>query len=388
MNRLVKIALSAWLVLGAATAQAQTSVVIVVPHVSTTDYEHFEHQLRSELVASGFEPVSVEVPFDVTPQTLRTHAARLMSPAAISISIHDQTVSGLVWIHARTGNNDLLRPVPDYRITEQAPSVFAVRATDVLHGGLLELVYIGTRPEPLVNTSPANAGDPAATPEVGAPNVNPSSSSPPALSTKSTPLAAEQPKLQRRSDTADATVPPATKPKHEKPIRTWFIRGMANVELPFLGYPTNLGFNLSVMRRLHPNVNMGLSGALFLPAVGTIGGPGRANISQAFVGARVALLQHLSKPLTIVEFSEIGLHAVNVSGETNTPYVPRTTHSYAGYSLVGAGANWAVTGTVALIAETGLLLPWKRADVLVVRTVVAEAAGPAMLANLGIQLAF
>jgi hypothetical protein len=359
------------MVFWARLAEAQLSVVIVVPHVNITEYEGFEHRLRSELIAEGFQPASVEVSGEVTPQTLQKHATRLMSPAAISISILDQVVTGLVWIRARGNGTDLLRSLPEYPLGEQAPSFFAVRATDVLHGGLLELGYIGTTPEASTSSSPLPAFSAAADVKT--------SKLPPAPEKASAP--------QQNAALKSRTRRPFAKPKREKPSKTWFFRGMASVEVPFLGYPLNSGFNPSVLRRVHPQLRFGLVGSLFLPVIGKTA-QGHATVTQTYLGARIEYLQLLSKQLTLHEFLETGAHAVFVTSDTVAPYRAHYAQSFTGFSSLGLGATWAINGTVGLMAETGLLLPWKRADVLIVRTVVAEASGPAMLFNAGIELAF
>jgi hypothetical protein len=373
------IARCALLLFWARLSHAQTPVVIVVPHVSTTDYESFEHRLRSELVAAGFQPIAAEVLVDVTPQTLQVQATRLTSSAAISISIHDKVVSGLVWIRARGTDADLLRAVPAYPLNAQAPTVFAVRATDVLHGGLLELGYSGTTPDGFVGgfvpPAPAPHSKASSTPTKPA-------DAPAATHDAATPLD-EKPTPTDKTHSA----PPEAKPEQEKASNTWFFRGTASLEVPFLEFPTNLGFGPSVMRRLHAHWNIGLAGSVFLPAVGKTE-QGRANITQTYVGARLDYLQLPARPLTLFAFVETGAHAILVTSETRSPNLAHSRQSFTGYSTVGVGATWAVNGTVALLIETGLLLPWRRADVVVARTTVASAAGPAMLFNAGVQLGF
>ncbi len=360
-------------------SHAQTPVVIVVPHVNTTDYEDFEHRLRSELVAAGFQPISVEVLVEVTPQTLQAQATRLTSAAAISISVHDKVVSGVVWIRARGKSPDLLRSVPDYPLNEQAPTVFAVRATDVLHGGLLELGYVGTTPTGAIEVTPPST---STSPSVPVPDSKASNKA-------RTPSATVEDSHERATS---ANVKPSrasakSKPKREKAPKIWYFRGAASLEVPFLESPTNLGFNSSVMRRLHTNWHVGLAGSVFLPAVGRTD-QGRAGITQTYVGVRLDCLQQLAKPFILFEFLETGTHAIFVTGEARSPNLAHSRQSFTGYSSVGLGAAWAVNGTVGVVVESGLLLPWRGADIVVARTTVASAAGPAMLFDAGVQLGF
>lgn len=376
----------ALLLLWACLARAQTSVIIVVPHVSTSDYEPYEHRLRSELIAEGFQPISVEV-LAVTSQTLQKHATRLMSPAAISISVHDGVVSGMVWIRGRAASPDLMRSIPDYPLSAQTPSIFAVRATDVLHGGLLELGYIGTTVEPTTENQPNTSRFVENEPGLEAKGSKVPRASSAANDASSAAGTAVQAQTTEQPSAATTSAAPANRSKREKPPKAWFFRGMANVGLPMLAYSTNYGFNPSVMRRVSPHFNVGFSGGMFLPLVARTR-DGHANIAQAYVGPRLESVQQLAKQLTLFEFVEIGGHAIFVTSDTVVPNRAHSAQSFTGYSSLGAGATWALNGTVGLMAGTGLLLPWKRADVIVVRTVVAEAAGPALLFNAGIQLAF
>lgn len=373
------IALCVLLLFWARVSHAQTPVVIVVPHVNTTDYEDFEHRLRSELVAEGFQPISVEVLVEVTPQTLQLQATRLTSAAAISISVHDKFVSGLVWIRARGRSPDLLRSVPDYPLSEQAPTVFAVRATDVLHGGLLELGYVGTTPAGALEGIPPTT---SASPSAPVPDSK-------ASSRARTPNAAVDVSREQATSSNEkaARASAKGKPKREKAPKVWFFRSAASLEVPFLESPTNLGFNSSVMRRLHTNWHVGLAGSVFLPAVGRTD-QGRVSFTQSYVGVRLDCLQQLAKPLILFEFLETGAHAIFATGEARSPNLAHSRQSFTGYSSIGLGAAWAVNGTVGVVVESGVLLPWRGADIVVARTTVASAAGPAMLFDGGVQLGF
>jgi hypothetical protein len=353
-------------------AQAQTSVVVVVPHVDTNDYESFEHRLRSELVAEGFEPVSVEVPGEVDAQTLQRNANRFMSPAAISISIHARVVSGLVWIRARGKSDDSLRSVPDYPLGEQASAVFAVRATDVLHGGLLELGYIGVAPEPA--EPPAPKANDTSTSKLDDSNATPAASKP-------EPPEPPRPPVAR-------TAPPAPLVREQAPL-AWRATAMGTLGSHFLDFPSNLGLSLSVMRRLNQYFSFGIAGTLFAPVViRTEPDQGRAYITQAFVGPRLQCLQPLTEAFTLFEYLESGPHAIVVSGEAVRPNISNSDQSFTIYSSLGLGASWTPNQMLGVIAQAGILAPWRRTDVVILNTAIAEAAGPALLFSGGLQLAF
>jgi hypothetical protein len=364
----------ALLLLSTRTSQAQIPVVIVVPHDGAPEYDAYEHRLRSELIAAGLQPVSVVVAAEADAQMLKAQARQLMSPAGISLSIHDKVVSGLVWIRARGPSGDSLRPVPDYPLGEQTPTVFAVRATDVLHGGLLELGYLGTTPEaPVVQLGPTNAPPPVASATEA---TAPSTTSTASAATPKPPTSTQTEPATRRSEPGEIE-------------RPWQFRGMLTLSKSFAGYPSNVGLTWSGTRRLHERWRLGLLGTYFAPVVArTSPDEGRAYITQVFIGARLECLQSLAETVTLLEYLESGPHAILVSSEAVSPNRQQSGQSYTGYSNIGLGVSWMVSSAVSFAGQTGLLLPWKPADVVVVQTVVAEAARPTLLLSAGIQLSY
>lgn len=380
MIRLGPYALGAMTVFMSCVAHAQSSVVIVVPYPGTPEYHAFEHRLRSELVAEGFQPVSIEVPVEVTRQVLKTSANRFMSNAAISIAIHDGVVSGLVWIQARTGSEDTWRSVPDYPLSEQAPTVFAVKATDVLHGGLLELGYIGTQPE-----APPPPTPPSSPPADQAPP------SPIQLESPKAPIT--RPKTRRKTKRAppknSSVARRNSKSKPAKAPKGWQLSATGSLAVHFLSYPTDLGMSLSAAHRLYKNWALGVTGAYFAPSGfrGEHSG-GQASVSRAKVGGRLEFFQPLSRRLSLYELFEAGLHATLVSSSVPPPYTAHSARSLSGYNQLGVGVSWGTSSTLALAFASSLMLPWKRADVQSLQTVVAEAAGPTIVIDTGVQLCF
>ena len=91
------------------------------------------------MLAAGFQTLTETVAGPIDQAVLSESAARLSAGLAVSISISQSTVSGYVFIANSSGGADVIRVVPEYGVGEEAPSVFAVKATDVLHGALLEL---------------------------------------------------------------------------------------------------------------------------------------------------------------------------------------------------------------------------------------------------------
>lgn len=122
-------------------AHAESPVLILVSSGDDPNYAIFENRLRSELLAAGFSVETASVSEPLNSVGLAMNAVRYSASRAISITISNEMVFGLVYI-ANSGNGPaLIRAVPGYPVGEQAPSVFAVKATDVLHGALLELAH-------------------------------------------------------------------------------------------------------------------------------------------------------------------------------------------------------------------------------------------------------
>jgi hypothetical protein len=385
-----------WL-LAASIADAQTQVVIVVPHSNTDDYYPYEHRLRSELISEGYQPVSVEISNEVSAATLKQNATRLMSPAAISLTIRDQVIAGTVWIQGRQGSRDLLRPVPEYPLGPQAPSVIAVRAADVLHGGLLELGYIGTAPEPPapaptatpISQGSSNGSTPPSPPAPAAsrsgaqtklaasPKSSPISKSPP------TPQSSALPDLpQTGPREGAASVPPQTDPSPR-----WQIRALFSLAQPYLRSPLALGASTTATAQAASTFRIGLSGTYLAPARGeTTPYLGMASVTQTFVGPTVELHQSHSSRFDTYQFLDAGLHALFVTGEAPPPNRPHSTRAYTGYAQLGLGAALALEAHLSLTVQAGLLLPFKAADVKVTNTTVIEAAGPAAMLNAGLGL--
>lgn len=380
-----------WLLVASA-ADAQTAVVIVVPHSNIDDYTPYEHRLRSELVSEGYQPVSIEISGEVSATMLKQNATRLMSPAAITLTIHDQVIAGTIWIQGQKGNRDLLRAIPEYPLGPQAPSVFAVRAADALHGGLLELGYIGTLPEssPLAPTlttpsAPSTNGSttqpPASAPTKPEPQTKPVT--PATQKSSPSPLPAPSPVTPRPAPQERSTF---AAQRNARERQRWQIRASFTLAQPYLRSPLASGASLTATGRATSALRIGVAGTYLAPVRGeTTPYYGMASVTQAFVGPRLELHQSLSNRFDAYEFLDAGLHALFVTGEAATPNLPHSTRAYTGYAQLGFGAAVALATHFALTAQVGLLLPFNAADVTVTNTTVIEAAGPAATFNAGLQ---
>jgi hypothetical protein len=368
-------------------SQAQQTVVVVVPHTGIVDYDVFEHRLRSELIAAGFQPISLEVQVEVDPKILKRSASRLASPAAISISIHDGTVSGLVWLKGSDPSSDSVRPVPACALTDQAPSVFAVRATDILHGGLLELGYVS--PSASATAGENEPSSPPAEPGAARPSPQPANSAG-AIPPEPPPTS---PARVKQSAPQKPPLPPSSKPVSWGPSpasKDWRLAAMGTLGAHFVNSPTSFGVSISAIRRVYGDFGIGLRGTYFAGVEEkTPRFPNdTATVTEAHLGARAEYLQRASETIFLFEFLETGAHGVFVSGNANSVNARGGSgYSYSGYSGGGLGAIWWQNSILGLMFETGLVYPWKPADVLVGGETVLKAAQPTLMFNLGVELA-
>lgn len=364
--------------------------MIVVPHSASDDYTAYEHRLRSELTSEGFQPVSVEIQTEVSAPLLRQHAKRLMSPAAISLAIRDHAISGWVWIQSKGNGNDLLRAVPEYPLSSQAPQIFAVKAADVLHGGLLELGYLGTSLEPpppprTAPSSPASASSAkAAAPEqpgqasTSAPKALPDATNGSANAAAPTP--APHAKLT-------PTPSPAPHAKLTPTQYAWHLRGLLSLVQTTSGSPLELSAALSATYHVHAHWALGLT-ATYLGRSSFRTEPfrGGADVTQATLGPRLELRQPLSKRLCVFEAVEAGAHGVFVAGEATTGLLAHHAWLLTPYASPALGLDLKLSGRLSTTLQTAFLYPLRRADVMVAKTRVSEAGTPAILFSAGLEV--
>src|ERR1039458_8385319 len=149
LNRQLSLACLVWalVMVSAHVALAETVVFIMVPAEKSQDYGAYASRLHSELTAAGFAAVTTQSSSSLDPAMVAADAERFSSPISVSITISQGMVSGFVWIADLQKGGGTLRPVPEYPIGDDAPSVFAVKATDMLQGLLVELGYRAKRPD-------------------------------------------------------------------------------------------------------------------------------------------------------------------------------------------------------------------------------------------------
>jgi hypothetical protein len=375
-------------------AQAQpTAVLIVVQGGGSSDLNACEQRLRSELLAEGYQPTTVQVTSEPNASVLVDTAKRLSSPAAIAVSIRDNTVSGLVWMVAPKKSGGLLRAVTAYPLNEQAPAIFAISATDVLHGGLLELGYVQETSKTVATAS--------------SPTLSPNDFVSPASSSTTTSGSDET--TNESTATTDTVpnktiaVPPATatvdsvipttahddgsKAKDHGRKHVWQLSLGADAGIALSDMPIAFIPHLTFTRRLARNFALGLSGHVALP-VTLDGKRGKADVNQIMVGPWLEYRQTLNARLSLFEFFETGFYYVTVHGRASPPL--RTFDSYAStvYQQAGAGINWSTTTDFVLWLNAGFFVPWQSRKVIIVDETVTKIATPTVLLGAGMAMRF
>ena len=356
-----------------ALARAESLVLIVVPSGGNLDYTSFENRLRSELVAAGFQTLTETVAGSVNQAVLLESAARFSATLAISISISESMVSGYVYIASSGDGPDVIRAVPEYPVGEQAPSVFAVKATDVLHGALLELQHSGSPPA-------APAGDKKPAPQ----ESKPERTEVPAGAQSASEAKPRNGQLPFSNDSQPIGHP---QPEH------WGVELNAALNSGLHSLPIALGSELSFYRK-SKYWGASLEGSVYLPAtVSRSRWQAEAQLTQMALGGSVQLFQPLGNTITLFESVGSGVWHLGVRGATNvrgtstlnlTGYQRSSTYAY---TYLGLGLLAAISDRTSLALRFNVLAPWKQTDIVIHDEVVASVAIPALIGDLGLRLA-
>ena len=361
-SRWLGIALLSLIFTLASVVRAENFVLIIVPSGDGIDYSSYENRLRSELIAAGFATVTESLPAPIDSASVSENAARFSTNIAISISISDGIVFGYVSINDTGTHRTMVRPVPGYPIGDQAPSVFAVRATDVLHGAMLELS--------------------------NAPNASRSKTPPQVPPT--------QAKLPAVAKSAERSTNPQQHP--ETPINTKLRpksmnqTGRWGVELgPVLNYgiqsmPMASGGEISLFRQ-ERSFGVSAECSAYLPVTSSLSNA-KITVSQWMIGGSVQLFQRIGRDFTFLESAGLGGYVLAINAASPNVGNDRNPSIATGYSSLGAGLMSNLNDRVALALRIRVVLPWRLADILVRDEIVAQQAVPMVLGDLGLRVAF
>jgi hypothetical protein len=120
----------------------------------------------------------------------------------------------------------------------------------------------------------------------------------------------------------------------------------------------------------------------------TEGNYGYARMSQLLIGLRLEHEDELLGHLALFESAEGGVHETIITSHALPPNHGHRPHAWTGYVQTGVGARYALGRGWALIAQVSLVIPFQRSPVLVGDEVIAQAAGPALLNQAGVAVAF
>jgi len=362
----LNIAIVSFLLTVANVVRAEDFVLIVIPSGDNIDYSSFENRLRAELAAAGYATITATLPAPIDSAALPAQASRFSTNICVSLSVSDRIVVGFVSVADPASARSVIRPVPGYPIGEQAPSVFAVRATDVLHGVLLELNYT------------------------------------PKLSQKLPQAVPERPVVtaSRQAAPTRSTLPPVvsprryTKPEPGREPGASAGRWGVSLDVAFNGggraIPTAPGAEVGVFWQ-ERYWGLSAEGSAYLPAVVNVGSSS-IKITQWLVGADFQLFQPLGSAFRVFESLGGGAYGVSLSGESPIEAIERNRSDVLAYLGAGSGLVSDFNERTALALRLRVLAPLSVADVIVrdpsgERT-VAQLRFPIVLGDLGLRVTF
>lgn|GEM_PF-3011562 len=342
-------------------ACAEVSVLIITPADDALDYSVYESRLRSELLTAGFAVSAERVPGTPSYASVASNAERAESQAAIAISVADGELCGLLWIADPSASPGLMRPVRCCPLGDDAALVFAVRATDALNAGLLELHY---------PRSERQQSTPAAPPPAQAPPAQ--ASKPPAPA----PVAP-------RSKPEPAPAPAA--PSKQATPRTWNAQASGAVAAWLRQFPVTYGAKVELTRDLSHSWSAGLQGLAFGPA-SIRHHLGKASVSQFLVGAVVRYRTALTGRLSVVDALGAGVYGISAEAQAEEPYPTRHAFSVTGSFSFDHQVHVRLARPLSAVAGVTVAAPWTQYSLIVVDTTVARAAAPLFVASLGLEL--
>ncbi len=346
-------------------ARAEELILVAVPTGDNPDYAPFESRLRAELTAAGFATVTEAISGPIDAAALSAHTTRLSTRFAISVSIANGMVSGLVYVANFDKSSDLIRTVPGYPIGEQAAGVFAVKATDVLHGVSLELKHPGN-----FARAPAPASEPTATE--------------PPISGATKPHAIQPAQ-------AAGMLPVQDRVENLTESKTRTQRGNWGVALGFeLGaglhsMPVTPGGGLGIYRQ-QGSWGASIEGSAYLPVTVTRTA-GQGDLALWMLGGSVQLFQPLGRAFTIYESLGCGAFHLDVEGTGAVLDQSRNAASTAVYTYLGLGLIGSTSERTGIAFRFRVLAPWTYSDVIIHDEVVASVAFPTLISDVGLRLA-
>ncbi len=348
-------------------AAARQTVVLILAGGSAAELFPYELRVRSELLASGFAVTSVQVPdADDTGQLART-AGGMMTQAAVTIVLSQNSVSGAVWATSHDSQRTLLRTIHPVPLGDDAAAVFAIRATEVLNAVLIELGY--------PRRTPAEPPDPSPEPPPATPSTE-AAERPPA------PPAASAPRDPHPAPAGPRGSKPPPAPATEAGSAWRIGAGVALLAGPG-GVPVAPAPSLAL--QLAPASPWWLELALAAPALNSL----RDDAGSAKVDQEVLVLKlGASAPLATWGHAFValggGAYRLGVRGSAAPPHSGNRDHVLSGVGLLGVGTRVRLADAWWLQLDTAAMLTTPRAEVVFADRVRARSGLPLFTAGISL----
>ena len=343
------------------------------------DYSPYENRLRAELTADGYSVSTTWTRNAGEPGLQNLSGEPFSSPIVIAISLLEQKVTGYVWVAHPTKGGGMLRPIPPQPRSEPAAAIFAVKATEVLRGILLELEYKSqTGP---VEVSPIGKSQPP-TP------TQPDRSSPTRKAPKLDDTA--RPNSTKSSVGRQPLNPPpgATPPRQ---LRNWCAEAGPSVMQGMHNSPIAAGALLGFARRW-TNWELALQFFDFVPNSLSLEerwpGSRSIKIQQWQLGPALRHYHAIAPEVSIFEGIDMGLQSVHFSGtDRNDPSLDGSGHALVGYAAGGLGLQWMPNVAFGITLGSNLVFTMKDVDIKESSQgpALAQVAAPLFRQHLGVR---
>ncbi|MBN1606268.1 MAG: hypothetical protein JW940_06520 [Polyangiaceae bacterium] len=375
-------------------AWAELRVVLVVPSVAEQRDTQIATRLRAELVAAGFDVRTVPSTAAPSILLLKTVAEREAGAAAVAIVSSPESVSGIVWMRDERAERVLVRRVPEERRSVDSPAVFAIRATDLLHGGLLQLGY--PRPKPPTAASGGSAHDVP----VGARQPEPAAAGPRGTPKKMARTASREPsRLETGAGSRPETAPPEPAWEVMAGASSLWGPGGDSQALPWMFAPS-LGLEWC------PLTSWVFELRTAAPAFGIVGSSTQAvNIDQEVALLGAGWRGRLGSRVRVAASAGPALYRLGVRGQQPVTPVPAGNRrpgppggpppvNFLEYSDVywygcaygGAGLELYVESRFAVRLLGDLVVPLKRATIRLSNRQTVQSGTPLLIGTLGLAL--